>query len=79
VDVRDVAAFLSVDGQPFTALTVYDDLSFSVRDPLSGAQVLAGCFTDDPLSGQVNGIQLGGRIARPRPKTLRESRQRRIA
>ncbi|HZM74978.1 MAG TPA: serine hydrolase domain-containing protein [Candidatus Limnocylindrales bacterium] len=79
VNVRDVTAYLSVDGQPFTALTVYEDLSFSVRDPHSGAQVLAGCFTDDPVSHRVNGIQLGGRIARPRPQTVRESRQRRIA
>jgi len=79
VDVRDVTAHLSVDGQQFTALTVYEDLSFSVRDPLSGAQVLAGCFTEDPVSHRVDGIQLGGRIARPRPQTVRELRQRRIA
>lgn len=79
VNVHGANASLSVDGQPFTALTIYEDLSFSVRDPQSGAQMLAGCFTDDPQSRRVNGIQLGGRIARPRSQAIRESRRQRIA
>jgi CubicO group peptidase (beta-lactamase class C family) len=77
VAVRDKTAYLSVDGQPFTALTAYEDLSFSVRDPSTGVQVLAGCFTEDPVDRRVNGIQLGGRLARPTTHaTVRESRRR---
>jgi len=55
---------LSVDGENFVPLTVYEDLSFSVHDPASGRQVFGGRFVREPATGKVYGIQVGGRLAR---------------
>jgi hypothetical protein len=63
----DGSIHLSVDGESFVPLTVYEDLSFSVHDPASGRQVFGGRFVREPATGKVYGIQVGGRLARRQP------------
>ena len=55
---------LSVDGENFVPLTFHESLTFSVRDPSSGQQVLGGRFMREPATGRIHGIQVGGRLAR---------------
>jgi len=57
---------LSVDGENFVPLTWHEDLTFSVRDPSGGQQVFGGRFVrdpDEPGTGRIHGIQVGGRLA----------------
>jgi CubicO group peptidase (beta-lactamase class C family) len=55
---------LSVDGENFVPLTFHEGLSFSVHDPASGQQVLGGRFVREPATGRIQGIHVGGRLAR---------------
>jgi CubicO group peptidase (beta-lactamase class C family) len=57
---------LAVDGDALGPLTVYDGLTFSLWDPTSGRQVPGGRFVRDRATGEVNGVQVGGRLARRR-------------
>jgi CubicO group peptidase (beta-lactamase class C family) len=57
---------LAVDGDVLGPLTVYDGLTFSLWDPASGRQVPGGRFMRDRATGKVDGIQVGGRLARRR-------------
>jgi CubicO group peptidase (beta-lactamase class C family) len=54
---------LSVDGDDFTPLSCARDLTFALRDPETGAEVVGGRFVRDPRTQQVGAIQLGGRLA----------------
>jgi CubicO group peptidase (beta-lactamase class C family) len=69
-DVRYVVAsidgrlLLSVDGDDLAPLTLHEDLTFALRDPDSGRPILGGRFVREPFTGNVDGIQIGGRLAR---------------
>jgi CubicO group peptidase (beta-lactamase class C family) len=68
--------YLSVDGDDFALMTFHEGLTFSLRDPGSGELVVAGRFVRDPATGEVDAIQLGGRIARRRAHATRDAGQR---
>jgi CubicO group peptidase (beta-lactamase class C family) len=69
---------ISVDGESPVPLTLYDDLTFSLRDPNSGRRVFGGRFVREPATGKVYGIQVGGRLARKQifPRTAPSVGQR---
>jgi hypothetical protein len=55
---------LSVDGEPFAELTLYDGLVFAMRDVETGATDQTGRFLTDPRTGAPGWLQIGGRLAR---------------
>ena len=57
---------LTVDGDPFAELTMYDGLLFSMRDVETGEDDQTGRFLTDRRSGRIQWIQIGGRLARRR-------------
>jgi CubicO group peptidase (beta-lactamase class C family) len=71
--------YLTTDGDAPVALTFHGDLTFSVRDPISGRLVPDGRFLRDPETGKVHGIQVGGRVARRQTRIAREAGRRLIA
>ncbi|OLB76504.1 MAG: hypothetical protein AUI14_18595 [Actinobacteria bacterium 13_2_20CM_2_71_6] len=71
--------YLSVDGDAFVRLTFHDGLIFSLRDPDSGRHVLGGRFLRDPRTGQVNAIQIAGRLASRRTRPSAEIERKMIA
>jgi CubicO group peptidase (beta-lactamase class C family) len=52
------------DGQPAAMLTIHDGLVFSTHDLTAGRNSYAGRFLRDQDSGQIDRIQVSGRIAR---------------
>lgn len=54
---------LRVNGEIYPELILHEGWLFSVQQPASGRRILGGRFLRDPLGGQVNGIQTGGRVA----------------
>ncbi|MGH3875115.1 MAG: serine hydrolase domain-containing protein [Pseudonocardiaceae bacterium] len=66
---------LAVGGEVTARLTLYDDLDFLVRDPVSGTQLQVGRFRRNPSTRQIEQLQVGGRIARRRsPPTVPQAR-----
>jgi len=63
----DGSVHLAVEGQPPAPLTFHDDMAFSMADPASGRRVIGGRFVPDPVTGNIHGMQIGGRFARWRP------------
>lgn len=64
VDGPDGAmATLVVNGEMYQELMLHKDWLFSVLEPASGRRILGGRFLGDSSTGQVSGIQTGGRIA----------------
>ena len=57
---------LAIDGDAVGRLAFYEGLVFSHHDVTSGEPTLVGRFLRDPVSGHVDGIQVGGRLARRR-------------
>jgi CubicO group peptidase (beta-lactamase class C family) len=55
---------LTIDGESSTPLTFHEDMAFSVTDPASGRPVFGGRFVPDPVTGAIQGMQVGGRFAR---------------
>jgi hypothetical protein len=55
--------YLSIDGDRFNRLNFHDGQVFSLRDSESGRQLLTGRFLQNPDTGQVNAIQMDGRVA----------------
>ena len=55
-------ACLVVDGEIFPELVLYDDSTFTVRDPATGRATACGRFRGDP--GAVTAVEIGGRLAR---------------
>jgi hypothetical protein len=70
---------LAIDGDSSARLTFHGGLAFSVKDPASGQQVLGGRFLRDPITGKVDAIQIGGRLACRRIHVSRESTPQLIA
>lgn len=55
---------VSVDGDKPVPLTLHEDLTFSLPHPASGHRVFGGRFVPEPGTGEIYGIQVGGRLAR---------------
>src|SRR6202040_1761237 len=55
---------LTIDGESSTPLTFHQDMAFSVTAPASGGPVFGGRFVPDPATGDIQGLQVGGRFAR---------------
>lgn len=55
---------LTIDGESSTPLTFHQDMAFSVIDPASGRPVFGGRFVPEPATGDIQGLQVGGRFAR---------------
>jgi CubicO group peptidase (beta-lactamase class C family) len=60
---HDAQLHLAVDGDNFARLSMYEDLTFSTRDPDTGQQVLSGCFLRNPVTKHIDALQVGGRLA----------------
>ncbi|MCT9935258.1 beta-lactamase family protein [Planotetraspora sp. A-T 1434] len=58
---------LAVDGSDFMVLASADGLTFSLMEHSSGQRLPGGRFQRDPDTGEINGIQVNGRLARRRP------------
>jgi CubicO group peptidase (beta-lactamase class C family) len=56
--------FLTVDGEPFADLALFDGLIFAMRDSDTGDTSQTGRFLRDPDDGGIGWIQIGGRLAR---------------
>ncbi|XVV06973.1 serine hydrolase domain-containing protein [Actinosynnema sp. CA-248983] len=55
---------LTVDGEPFADLSLFDGLVFAMRDSDTGDTSQTGRFLRDPQGGAIEWIQIGGRLAR---------------
>jgi CubicO group peptidase (beta-lactamase class C family) len=58
------AVHVSLDGENPVPLTLHDDLTFSLPHPDTGRRMFGGRFVREPATGQIYGIQVGGRLAR---------------
>lgn len=70
--VREVsnALRLTVDGEPFAELTLYQGLVFGMRDADTGECDQTGRFLREPDRDEVGWIQVGGRLARRCDRTI---------
>jgi CubicO group peptidase (beta-lactamase class C family) len=59
---------LSVDGEPFAELTLYDGLVFAMCEVETGGTDQTGRFLRDPRTGAPGWLQIGGRLARKRER-----------
>ncbi len=50
-------------GDDLAPLTFSDDVNFLIHDPVSGSRQLVGRFLRDPITKQVEHVQIGGRLA----------------
>ncbi|MDT5028184.1 MAG: hypothetical protein QOE61_4610, partial [Micromonosporaceae bacterium] len=57
---------LTVDGEPFADLSLFDGLVFAMRDAETGDTSQTGRFLRDPEDGAIAWIQIGGRLAKRR-------------
>jgi CubicO group peptidase (beta-lactamase class C family) len=67
---------LVADGEPFGRVTCHDDLTFLVRDPAAPEQEVIGRFRRDRYTGMIDGLQIGGRLARRPAHATRTSARR---
>jgi CubicO group peptidase (beta-lactamase class C family) len=70
---------VAVEGDLFDRVVCYDDLTFALPDPSSTHQVCTGRFLRDQFTGKIDGIQIGGRLARRRMIPARDGRHRMTA
>nr|QEO73950.1 beta-lactamase [uncultured bacterium] len=61
---------LTVDGEPFADLSLFDGLVFAMRDSDTGDTNQTGRFLRDPGDGGIHWIQIGGRLARRQVTTM---------
>ncbi|MGW4109865.1 serine hydrolase domain-containing protein [Actinosynnema sp. NPDC004786] len=61
---------LTVDGEPFADLSLFDGLVFAMRDSDTGDTNQTGRFLRDPDDGGIRWIQIGGRLARKHVATM---------
>lgn len=66
--------FLDIGGELVARLAFYGDLDFLMQDPVSGEGHHVGRFLRDPITRQVDYLQLGGRLAPRRPLDVPEAR-----
>jgi CubicO group peptidase (beta-lactamase class C family) len=55
---------IAVDGDRFDRVACHDDLTFALPDPASAHRAVTGRFVRDRVSGRIDGLLLGGRLAR---------------
>jgi CubicO group peptidase (beta-lactamase class C family) len=60
-DDRDL--LLDIGGEPVARLAFYDDLEFFIQDPISRQGHHVGRFLRDPITKQIELVQIGGRLA----------------
>jgi hypothetical protein len=54
---------LAVDGDPQAVITFHEGLTFSLLDTSTGQSMYAGRCLADPVSGEIDRIQINGRLA----------------
>jgi CubicO group peptidase (beta-lactamase class C family) len=60
----DAGFFLTLEGEHLMMAAHGDGLTFALVDPSSGQRLPGGRFRRDPATGEINGIQVMGRLAR---------------
>jgi CubicO group peptidase (beta-lactamase class C family) len=60
---QDGDRYLIVDGDPPARLSFVDGATFSLRDPASNQQVPGGRLVRNATTGEIDGLQIGGRFA----------------
>ena len=65
---------LDIGGELVARLAFYHDLDFLLQDPISGQGHHVGRFLRDPITRQVEYLQVGGRLAPRRPPAVPEAR-----
>lgn len=63
------------DGEPLGRVSCFDDLTFVLRDPATPGQEIRGRFQHDRFAGTIDGLELGGRLARRAVAAARVSRK----
>lgn len=71
---NDGGLCLTSGGELIARLAFYDDVDFVLQDPASGQGLHVGRFLRDPITKQIEQLQIVGRIARRRPPTVPEVR-----
>jgi CubicO group peptidase (beta-lactamase class C family) len=61
---------LAVDGEQYVVQPGPDGMTFALLDQSSGQTLPGGRFQRDPATGEINGIQVNGRLARRHPYTV---------
>jgi CubicO group peptidase (beta-lactamase class C family) len=64
------AVCLTIDAEPYAWLTFHDGLKFSLQEIDSGQRMYAGRFLRDPATGELDRIQVSGRLARRRKRAV---------
>ena len=64
---------LTVDGADFVVLASGDGLTFALLDRSTGQRLPGGRFRQDPVTGEIDGIQVNGRLACRQPYAAAES------
>jgi CubicO group peptidase (beta-lactamase class C family) len=70
----DGVLYLSIGGELIARLVFYDNLNFLIQDTVSGRGHHVGRFLRDPITKQVEQLQIGGRLARRRLPDVPEAR-----
>jgi len=71
---NDGDLFLDIGGELVARLAFYHDLDFLLQDPTSGQGHHVGRFLRDPITQQVEYLQVGGRLAPRRCPAVPEAR-----
>jgi hypothetical protein len=87
ITVGDDGGLYLLNGDEVIArLAFYDELIFALQDLTSGQELHCGRFRRDPITRQIEQLQIGGRLARrhrapavPEPRSAAESLSRRSA
>lgn len=67
VTVQENNYHLAIDGETVSRLTFHDGLIFAQQDIASGQWIHAGRFLRNPVTGDIDGILVGGRVGRRQP------------
>lgn len=74
VTAADEGLYLESGGELIARLVFSNDMCFVVQDPVSGCRLHVGRFLRDPITKQIELLQIFGRIARRRSPAVPESR-----
>jgi|SRR6185437_4907002 len=65
--------YLAIGGDVIARLAFFDNLDFLIQNPLSGEGWHVGRFLRDPITQQIELLQIGGRLATRQPSTVSEA------